>query len=960
MCENVPEFGAETLRKNRGHTQSGLPRFFQSVSAQRIAQDCTSQLPILGLIISAVWLVGLSQVYGADGTAFFESNIRPLLVERCYECHSAEAKKVKGGLLLDSRTGWAKGGENGPAIVPGKPAESLLIKAVLYADSDLQMPPKRRLEPEQVAALQEWIRMGAPDPRVDGPGAKAASVEKARKHWAFQQIARPAPPAVHQKSWPRNELDRFVLAGLERAGLRPNSPADPRALIRRVYFDLIGLPPTFEEVETFAAKPGDGAFARMVDDLLARPEYGQRWARHWLDVARYADTIEQSTDSERRIPFAHTYRDYVIDALNGDKPFDRFIVEQIAADRLPSSEKPDLRALGFLRVGRRFNSNAEGPVLVIDDQIDVIGRGFLGLTLACARCHDHKFDPIPTSDYYSLFGILGSVEVPLDLPEVRRVGAPEDVTKYLEERANILKEYDAHVDDCFKKANLHFREFATDYLEYLVRSSPNHRTTEGYVPHDTPHGLLYYEAPVRWAALLAQSKERGEPFFKLWHRLMALRAENFSVEAKPILAELTRHPEGYHPAIVAAFAGKSPASMLEVAAIYGEVVKAALKDDSAGSRQIVELIFGPDSPVPPHSRQEMAEDIHRFLTEKCLCNRADGEKGDAIRQKLLVLEAGAPVERALFLRASAKPLDPHVLVRGDFKQPGAAVSRHFLSVLSGVDDRTYLNDGRLEFAQAIASAKNPLTARVIVNRVWQQHFGHGLVESPDDFGIRGQAPANPELLDYLATWFMEHGWSLKALHREILNSATWQQSSAPQRKADEKDPSDRLWWRMPPRRLEFEPLRDTLLRVAGRLDTHEGGRGAPLNDQNLRRAVYGYTDRFRIPSLLRNFDVANPDTSISHRSETLVPLQALYFLNSQFVRQQAEAVLARSEVKAAKSVPERIIVVFKLVLSRQPTRDEIQWGETCVGVASLDQSGLRAWATLVQGLLSSNEFIYVD
>jgi hypothetical protein len=277
-----------------------------------------------------------------------------------------------------------------------------------------------------------------------------------------------------------------------------------------------------------------------------------------------------------------------------------------------------------------------------------------------------------------------------------------------------------------------------------------------------------------------------------------------------------------------------------------------------------------------------------------------------------------------------------------------------------VDNRNYTNDGRLEFAQAIASPRNPLTARAIVNRVWQQHFGRGLVETPDDFGLKVPAPAHLELLDHLAAWFMDHGWSLKALHRHILTSATWQQSSAVQPRAEEKDASNRLLWRMSPRRLEFEPMRDSLLRVAGRLDTETGGRGAPLDDKNLRRAVYGYTDRFRIPALLRNFDVANPDTSISHRSETMVPLQALYLLNSPFVRQQAEAVLSRPELAAAKTAEERIATIFHLVLSRQPSRDEIQFGETCVGTAPLDQSGAREWATLVQGLLLSNEFVYVD
>lgn len=786
---------------------------------------------------------------------------------------------------------------------------------------------------------------------------KAASPDLAGTHWSFQPIANPAPPVVQTASWPRHDLDRFVLARLEHAGLQPNPPTDPGALLRRVYFDLIGLPPSFAEVEKFAAKPTGEAFARVVDDLLARPEYGQRWARHWLDVARYADTIEQSVDGERRIPFAHTYRDYVVDALNADKPFDRFVLEQIAADRLPDATAADLRALGFFGVGRKFFANADGPALRVDDRIDTLTRGFLGLTLACSRCHDHKFDPLPTTDYYSLYGILDSMEEPIDLPEVRRGGDVKMPAEYEKKRGKAIADYEAHVDATFASSSKHLRDFATEYLQYLVRASANHRTTDGDIPLDTQRGWLVYHAPDRWAELLKQCRDRDEPFFRLWHQLMALPKKDFAVAAKRIIdSGLANH----HPAVVAAFKQSPPPTMLDAATTYGGIIAQALKSDTDECRAIVDLVFGKGSPVPPASRDEIRTDLHRFLNEKQLVNRSDGEKAGKLLTDIHVIDINGPVDRAMAVKPTPKPVDPRVFVRGDMKQPGAAVPRKFLGVLRGVDSRTYNDDGRLQLAQAIASPKNPLTARVIVNRVWQQHFGTGLVATPDDFGTMGQKPSHPELLDHLATWFVQHGWSLKALHRYILNSATWQQSSAVQMRAQTKDPANRLLWRMSPRRLEFEPLRDSMLQVANRLETSLGGRGAPLTEKNVRRALYGYTDRFRIPALLRNFDVANPDTSISRRAETLVPLQALFLMNSSFVRQQADATLRRSELEKAGSPRDRIAAAFRTVLSRQPSNDEIQLGLNYVGDAPLDESGTQRWASFVQGLLVSNEFVYVD
>jgi hypothetical protein len=894
----------------------------------------------------------------------FEKQIQPILERRCYECHSHQSGKAKGGLVLDSKLGWETGGDSGPALVPGDVTHSRLLRAVRREQEDLQMPPKQKLSAREVQLLEQWIQAGAPDPRntvASSTRKHSIDYDKARRQWPFTPLSHTSPPrTLNAELGVENSIDLFIREKLAAAHLSPSPRASPRTLIRRAYFDVIGLPPAYEEVERFASDVSPDAFARLVDRLLDRPEYGQRWGRHWLDVARYADTTEQSVDGERRIPFAHTYRDYVIDSLNADKPFNRFVLEQIAADRLPDAKPEDLRALGFLTVGRRFASNIEAANLVIDDRIDVIGRGFLGLTLACARCHDHKFDPISTADYYSLFGILGSVQDWRQAPELGHTARTAVVEKYETERAKLLRDWDAHVDACFAKANEHFRKMAAEYLRYLVRASPNHRTTEGSIPFDTPSGLLYYQAPARWQALLDQSRANDEPFFKLWHQLMALKKETFSSDAKSILAGLSKKPSAYHPWVVEAFAGKSPATMLEVADLYGVLIHRALKEDSAEAHGIVDLIYGPRSPLPPSSREDIAEDMPRFITEHSFLHRGDGEAGMKILTSLSILDATAPVERPAALQASAHPLDPHILVRGEMKHAGAEVPRKFLTVLSDVDARFYKDDGRLQLAQAIVNPRNPLTARVIVNRVWQQHFGAGLVSTADNFGVMGDKPSHPELLDYLAQWFMDHGWSLKALHRLIMNSATWQQASTPHEQGLNQDPNNRLLWRMSPRRLEFEPLRDSLLYVSASLDEKFGGRSKKLSDDNHRRAVYLYTDRFRIPALLRNFDVANPDTSISKRSESVVPLQALFLFNSPFVHQRAEALLHRPEITRASSAADRIRASFRILLSREPAAEEIQISQDYLKDAPLNATGASQWTSFLQGLLLSDEFVFID
>ena len=965
---------AHPRRLRASPIRRGRHRFVRSHAAKKLAQISVPYLLFAALLAIAplashAAAPSFTPSSAAD-LAFFETSVRPLLVERCYECHGD--KKQKGGLRLDSLPGWQTGGDTGAVIIPGDPAKSLLIEAIHYKNEDLQMPPKQALSTTEVAILTEWIRRGAPDPRTTVPTSGPPKVSpmtlaQARTHWAFQPIVSPplpphasssatssTSPSLHLSD---HAIDRYIRARLAAENLPPNPRADPRTLVRRAYVTLLGLPPSYERIEAFAADPSPAAFMTLVDQLLARPEYGQRWARHWLDVARYSDTTEKSTDGERRIPFAHTYRDYVIESFNSDRSFDRFLLEQLAADRLPATDHPDLRALGFLTVGRRFEGNLEAPQLIIDDRIDTIGRGLLGLTLSCARCHDHKFDAIPTADYYSLYGILASSSDPLDLPEV---GIPSStpsavaaIAKYRADRTALFAEYEKQIDDSTARARRLVRELAPEYLRYLVEESPNHRTVEGFIPLDSPRGLLVLGGAPAWARLIAESNARGETFFRLWPEFLRLPRANFSAAATALLAAAQRNSSAHHPYILATLAEQPLTSMLDVADAFGRALTEALT--TTEFTELASVINAPTSPLE-YSREAVAEDLLRFVTEAQIVARRDNEAAAKIRERLTILEASAPIDRAQVVTVSGPPVDPHILIRGDRLKPGAAVPRRLPQVLADLDARTFDDDGRLAFAQAIASPRNPLTARVIVNRIWQQHFGRGLVDTPDNFGATGERPSHPALLDHLAAWFIAHGWSIKSLHRYIMTSATWQQSSAAQPAALERDASNRLLARQSPRRLEFEALRDSLLRVAGRLDTRLGGRSAPLTDDNVRRAVYGYTDRFRIPALLRNFDVANPDQSIARRGETTHPLQALYFLNSPFLRAQAEGVNRQPEIAELLDADARIGALYRRIFARRPDATELSLAHSYLGSAHTEAQ----WIAFTQALLLSNEFLYCD
>jgi hypothetical protein len=749
----------------------------------------------------------------AEDLEFFEKKVRPLLVENCHTCHGAD--KQKAGLRLDSREAVLKGSDDGPILVPGEPDKSKLIDAIRY-QGELKMPPKQKLPAEAVETLTAWVKLGAPWPQVKAEGGRRKDEKVGTRplssHWAFQPVQRPALPVVKDGTWPWTSIDHFILAQLEAHGLRPAAPADRRTLLRRLSYDVIGLPPTAEEIDAFMIDPSPDAVLKAVNRLLASPHFGERWGRYWLDVARYADERGYvGVGVDRVYPFAYTYRDWVIRAFNEDLPYDQFIIAQLAADHVVgqvstltgqngqvenlSHNRRHLAAMGFLTVGRRFINNQHD---VIDDRIDVVSRGFLGLTVTCARCHDHKYDPIPTADYYSLYGVFASSREPEELPLL-----------------------------------------------------------------DTNPGGPDYEA--------------------------------FSRELKRLEEE-----------------------------------KAKFERDN----------------------EQMEKERPREFKEKI-------KPFDNRIKQLHARHPGAP-GRGMVMVDRSSPPQPRVFLRGNPANPGPEVPRQFLAILEGGDRQPFQHgSGRLELAQAIASKDNPLTARVMVNRIWLHLFGQGLVRTPSDFGTRSDPPSHPELLDYLAWRFMEDGWSVKKLMRLIVLSSVYQQSSVAEGATG--DPENLLLSRMTRRRLDFEALRDSLLFISGHLDSNVHGRSVDLGKApySRRRTMYGFIDRQNLPGMFRTFDFAGPDTHSPQRHSTTVPQQALFLMNHPFVVEQVKKLVARPEVAAAAPGDGKVQALHRLIFGRQATADDLALARDFLAKAEPSEK-LSPWEQYAQVLLLSNEFVFVD
>jgi len=917
--------------------------------------------------------------YAAEPTAaqieFFEKKIRPIFAEHCYSCHSDKAEKVKGGLRLDTREALLKGGSSGAVIVPGDPDASPLIKAVRYQDEELRMPATKgggkKLSDDQIAALEAWVKLGAPDPRITGGPRPLTDIREARaRHWAFQPVRKPAPPEVKKNRWVQTPVDAFVLAKLEQKHLNPAPPADRRTLIRRVTYDLIGLPPAPEQVEEFINDKKPDAYARLVDRLLSSPHYGERWGRYWLDVARYADTKGYLPGGEeRRYPFSYTYRDYVVHAFNEDKPYDQFVIEQIAADRLPPGEEKDsLAALGFLTLGRRFLNNQND---IIDDRIDVVTRGTLGLTVSCARCHDHKFDPIPTRDYYALHGVFASSEEPGERPLLRPLQDSPDYQDYLKQKAKIEEEVEEFQDKEIAKFIGELRQNVGDYL-LGARAAAGLEDQSKFDTFAIERKLLPAVLR-RWLKDLDTRRKNSDPIFAPWFELAALSEQDFSANAKPLLAKFTTDSASVNPVVAKALADSAPDSLKQVAEAYNKL----FKEIDAEWKTNVTKVAKEKKPAPTGLSDTNREALRQVLyAESTPINLPKDEvrtiharrlrEGAApIRNKIEALSwthPGVP-QRAMAMADRSNPGNSHVYIRGNPGNPGPEVPRRFLEVLSEPDRPPFTNgSGRLELARAIVSRDNPLTARVYVNRVWLHHFGDGLVGTPGDFGVRTEAPLHRELLDYLAASFMENGWSTKELHRLILLSATYQQGSQANPASVKADPDNRYLQHMPRRRLDFEALRDTLLAVSGKLDLKMGGVPVDIVSEpfSTRRTVYGLIDRQNLPGLFRTFDFANPDTSSQGRFYTTVPQQALFMMNSPFVIEQARSLVQCAEVKRAESCAEKIQALHRLVWTRPADSGEVHLAEKFIASQPETVANLSPLEKYAQVLLLSNELMFVD
>jgi hypothetical protein len=833
-----------------------------------------------------------------EGIDFFEKKIRPVLAERCYGCHSARAAKVKGGLLLDTRGGLLKGGIGGPVLVPGDPDRSRLIRALRYADEEFRMPPKERLAPDQLSAFEEWVRRGAPSPDDAPPPPDQPDP---RRHWAFRPPREGPVPAVKLGSWPRTTVDAFILARLEEHGLRPAPPADRRTLIRRATFDLIGLPPTPGEVEAFLHDPSPEAFERLVERLLASPHYGERWGRHWLDVARFSDTKGYvQIPEERRYVQSAAYRDWVIRALNEDLPYDQFLVQQIAADQMPSGGEP--AALGFLTVGKRFKNMAHD---IIDDRIDTVTRATMGLTVGCARCHDHKFDPIPIQDYYSLYGVFAEArERPVPLTDGgARTPARAAFEEELKKRQDALRNA---LDAARKRIEKRHRLKVAEYLAAVVDADRLPSEDTFLLLNESVLNPLVIR---RWQAYIRQ-RGPADPLFAPWH----------AFAARSPLPDLRLNDR-----VARAFSGPAPGSMHEVARRYGELLAAAENAPAPrdpADEELRQALYAADSPVnvPSGSVLEAEYFLDWSMREDLL--KLQG------RIDRWILEAEEAAPHAVVLDEPPSKAGAQIFRRGNPLERGEEVPCRFLECVS--KDRVPFREdrSRLDLALAVAGRENPLTARVMVNRLWLHHFGEGLVRTPSDFGLRSEPPTHPELLDWLARRFADGGFSIKEMHRLLMRSSVYRQSSDGHPEGARKDPGNRLLWRMNRRRQDFEELRDSLLAVSGDLDLSAGGRAVNLTTRpfSRRRSIYGLVDRLNLPSVFRVFDFPSPDAHSPRRVTTTTAPQALFLMNSPFVQEQAARLARRPDVLAEREPANRIRRLYALAYGRAPRPAEIEWG----------------------------------
>jgi hypothetical protein len=989
----------------------------------RMSNNRSLGLLLLGCLSSSV---AASDKTPTEKAEFFEKQVRPLLLEKCVSCHGAE--KQKGGLRLDTKDGWRRGGDSGVAVIPSDPDKSLLIQAVRHT-AELKMP-KDKLKDTEIAALVRWVKDGAIDPRDGGPHRiGGVTLDEANKWWAFQPVRRPEVPT----SKFANPIDAYIAAKLAQKELRFSTRADKRTLLRRATYDLTGLPPTWEDVAAFERDNSPEAFAKAVDRLLASPQYGERWGRHWLDLVRYADTAGDNSDHP--LPHAWRYRNWVIDAFNRDLPYDEFLREQIAGDLLAEkgpSEKYGSRvvATGFLALARRFEHDSDKAMhLTHEDGIDTIGKAFLGLTLGCARCHDHKYDAISTRDYYALYGILESSKfsfagceakqqprdlVPLVPPdEWDRVVKPHlDKLAKLEAGIRVATDTQAkhakQIQASFEKSRkplsmgkipdagekrLPDSEIAVNAGEVVFLSiTPlsNHGADTTLVEFEiaevggeerkwnatvdlvndllagNPHKDHYGKEHVWWLLdTRNQPLPLPEPVRDLNGKVGLHAWRNGDTPSalvnsttNEILAATKLPPRSLflHPA------ANGNVALAWLSPIRGKVtITGRIKDAHPGGFDGVGWVL-----------EHFAVDVRPDLIGLAMA----AQKRAALERQKAELVLVAPKQDVAFAVVEGKPADARIQIKGDPEKLGDIVPRRWLEVFGGQQISSSASSGRLDLAEWITSKDNPLTARVMVNRIWQHHFGKGLVQTPNDFGTRGMLPTHPELLDWLTSEFVASGWSIKAMHRRILLSDTYQQASANRTDGATADANNDLRWRFDRRRLSAEELRDSLLFVTENLNRAPGERHpfppesgwsysqhVPFSTffETDRRSVYLISVRNRRHPFLGLFDGADPNATTPSRQATTVPTQALYFLNDSFFHAQADKLMRRV---LAKTEAERLTELFRITLQREPTKRDREFAERFLeqyqnALAAGDRPRL-AWAALARIVLASNEFLFVD
>lgn len=958
------------------------------------------------VLVAAISLLGPMSAFAAEPKSdpkdieFFEVKIRPVLVAQCYECHSAGSKALKGGLRLDTREGWQTGGDSGSAIIPGKVDDSLLIQAVRYDPQFVQMPPARKLPEAVVKDFEQWVARGATDPRTEATATvakkkPAVDPDAARKFWAYQPPKKQPAPTVRDTAWPQGPIDGFVLARLEAASLNPASEADRRTLVRRLYFDLIGLPPSPEEINTFVADKSPQAYEALIDKLLASPQFGERWGRHWLDVVRYAESL---TLRGFVLPEAWRYRDYVIDAFNDDLPFDQFVREQIAGDLLPAATPGERRrqkiATSFLALGNTNLEEQDKQQLrmdIVDEQLDTIGKAFLGQTIGCARCHDHKFDPIPTRDYYAMAGILRNtrtvrhanvskwIEMPLPLePDEEQVFAKVDaevaaIEARMAPMREAMKSALASADD--KAAGESPAVLAAKDLPGVVVDDAEAKAIGQWKP--SQHSRRYVGA----GYVHDENKGKGTKTLTFTPKLP--KAGLYEIR----LAYMAAKDRATNvPVTIFSADGEQTVNvnMREPPDIDGRFVSLARCNFEAGDQGfIIVSTEGTDGVVTPDAAQFLPVESADALLKQAKSKFADKLPDDAQRaadelkklEKELaeVKKKGPKRPMGLTVEEERQIEDTKIHIRGGVHNLGEMVPRGFLQAASHGPAKT-LSDtesGRREFGDWLADDKNPLTNRVMANRVWHWLVGAGLVRTTDNFGVAGEMPSHPELLDYLALRFVEQGWSVKQLVREIVTSKTYRMSTAANAQALAKDPENRLLWRMNRRRLDAECIRDAMLVASGQLDTTRGGSTIPsdtkadysFQHKGNRRSVYLPVFRNSLPELFDAFDFADPSMTTGRRNVSTVSPQALFLLNHPFVQEQSRKAAGQLMEATKTDAAGRVDRVFERVLGRPPSATERERTLAFVNELTSDaeQSNYEAaWAQVIQGLFASIDFRYID